>query len=68
MIETLRWLGNLIVAAYKEGRDLAPEKLALRQEMGVLKRKGVPGLMREDRVFWVSCSLESGPTGEGPRN
>ena len=40
MIETLRWLGNLIVAAYKEGRDLALEKLALRREMEVLEKEG----------------------------
>jgi hypothetical protein len=57
MIETLRWLGILIRAALRERRDLALENLALRLQMGVLKRrKGVPGLKRKDRVFWVVLS------------
>ena len=57
MIETLRWLGILIRAALRERRDLALENLALRQQLGVLKRrKGVPRLKRKDRVFWVVLS------------
>jgi hypothetical protein len=54
MIETLRWLGFLIRATLRERRDLALENLALRQQLGVLKRrKGVPRLKRKDRLFWV---------------
>jgi len=57
MIETLRWLGILIMAAVRERRDLALENLALRQQLGVLKRrKGVPKLRRKDRLFWVVLS------------
>jgi putative transposase len=56
MIETLRWLGILMVAAFREQRDLALENLALRQQLGVLKRQGVPRLKRKDRVFWVVLS------------
>jgi len=39
MIETLRWLGILMRAALRERRDLALENLALRQQLGVLKRR-----------------------------
>jgi putative transposase len=54
MIATLGWLGILIRADLRERRDLALENLALRQQLGVLKRrKGVPRLKRKDRVFWV---------------
>src|SRR5215469_13243087 len=57
MIEILRWLGILIGAAVREHRDLALENLALRQQLGVLKRrKGVPRLRRKDRWFWVVLS------------
>ena len=56
MIKTLRWLGILMVAAFREQRYLALENLALRQQLGVLKRKGVPRLKRKDRVFWVVLS------------
>src|SRR5215470_4591101 len=57
MIEILRWLGILIGAAVRERRDLALENLALRQQLGVLKRrKGVPRLRRKDRWFWVVLS------------
>src|SRR5215469_9394958 len=57
MIEILRWLGILIGAAVREHRDLALENLALRQQLGVLKRrKGVPRLRRKDRLFWVVLS------------
>jgi putative transposase len=56
MIETLRWLGILMVVAFRERRDLALENLALRQQLGVLKRKGVPRLKRKDRIFWVVLS------------
>jgi hypothetical protein len=57
MIETLRWLAILIVAACREQRDLALENLALRQQLGVLKRrKGVLRLKRKDRLFWVVLS------------
>jgi len=38
MIETLRWLGILTVAAFRERRDLALENLALRQQLGVVCR------------------------------
>src|SRR5579862_4533192 len=58
MIETLRWLGILIRAAFSERRNLALENLALRQQLGVLKRrKRVPRLKRGDRLFWVVLSL-----------
>src|SRR5215470_1885651 len=56
MMEVLRWLGILILAAVRERRDLALENLALRQQLGVLKRKGVPRLRRKDRWFWVVLS------------
>ena len=57
MIEAMRWLGILIMAALEERRDLALENLALRQQLGVLKRrKGVPRLKSGDRVFWVVLS------------
>src|SRR4030095_15124976 len=56
MIETLRWLGILMVAAFRAQRDLALENLALRQQLGVLKRKGVPRLKPKGRVFWVVLS------------
>ncbi len=57
MIEAMRWLGILIMAALEERRDLALENLALRQQLGVLKRrKGVPRLKKGDRVFWVVLS------------
>jgi hypothetical protein len=52
MIEALQWLGILIVAAFRERRDLALENLALRQQLGVLKgRKRVPRLRPKDRVL-----------------
>ena len=57
MIEAIRWLGIVIVAALRERRDLALENLALRQQLGVLKRrKGVPRLSGKDRVFWVALA------------
>src|SRR5215469_12266661 len=56
MIEILRWLGILTRAAVRERRDLALENLALRQQLAVLKRKGVPRLRRNDRLFWVVLS------------
>jgi putative transposase len=57
MIETLHWLAISIFAALRERRDLALESLALRQQLGVLKRrKGVPRLKKVDRLFWVVLS------------
>ena len=56
MIETLRWLGILTITAFRDQRDLALENLALRQQLGVLKRKGVPRLQPKDRLFWVVLS------------
>jgi len=57
MIEAMRWLGILIMATLRERRDLALENLALRQQLGVLKRRnGVPRLKRGDRVFWLALS------------
>ena len=57
MIEAMRWLGILTMAALKKRRDLALENLALRQQLGVLKRrKRVPRLKKGDRVFWVVLS------------
>ena len=54
MIEILRWLAILIVVALRERGDLALENLALRQQLGVLRRKkAVPRLRRKDRVFWA---------------
>jgi hypothetical protein len=62
MIETLRWLGILIMAAFRERRDLTLENLALRQQLAVLKRrKGVPRLKRKDRLFWVVLSRTWAP-------
>jgi putative transposase len=43
-------------ATFRDRRDLALENLALRQQLGVLKRKGVPRLQPKDRVFWVILS------------
>jgi putative transposase len=45
-----------VIAAFRERQDLALENLALRQQLGVLKRKGVPRLKRKDRLFWVVLS------------
>jgi hypothetical protein len=57
MIDAMQWLGILIRAALRERCDLALENLALRQQLGVLKRrKGVPRLKKGDRVFWVVLS------------
>src|SRR5215472_15862891 len=57
MIEIVRWLGILVRAAVRERRDLALENLALRQQLAVLKRrKRVPRLRRNDRLFWVVLS------------
>src|SRR5215831_4126164 len=60
MIELLRWLGILILAAVRERGDfgdLALENLALRQQLGVLRRrKRVPRLRGKDRLFWVVLS------------
>src|SRR5215472_14201875 len=56
MIEILRWLGIPIRAAVRRRCDLALENLALRQQLAVLKRKGVPRLRRNDRLFWVVVS------------
>jgi putative transposase len=56
MIETLRWLGILMIATFRNRWDLALENLALRQQLGVLKRKGVPRLQPKDRVFWIILS------------
>ena len=56
MIEILRWLGILISAAVRQRRDLVLENLALRQQLAVLKRKGLPRLRRNDRWFWVVLS------------
>jgi hypothetical protein len=43
--------------AFRGRRDLALENLALRQQLGVLKRRnGVPRLQRKDRIFWVVLS------------
>ena len=45
------------MTAVRERRDLAFENLALRQQLGVLKRRnGVPRLKRKDRLFWVVLS------------
>jgi hypothetical protein len=41
-----------MVAAFRERRDLALENLALRQQLGAIKRKGVPRFEPKDRVFW----------------
>jgi putative transposase len=57
MIVTLHWLAIFVFAALRERRDLALENLALRQQLGVLKRrKGVPKLQSKDRLFWVVLS------------
>jgi hypothetical protein len=54
MIETLRWLAILIFALVRNRHELALENLALRQQLGVLKRKNeTPRLQRKDRAFWV---------------
>jgi putative transposase len=57
MIEILRWLGILMTASFRRRRELALENLALRQQLGVLKRRnGVARLKRKDRMFWVVLS------------
>jgi hypothetical protein len=66
MIETLRWLGVLLMTAVRERRDLAFENLALRQQLRVLKRRnGVPRLKRKDRLFWVVLSRIWAPLAAG---
>ena len=57
MIEAMRWLGFLIMSTLRERRDLASENLALRQQLGVLKRsRGVPRLKKGARVFCMVLS------------
>ena len=57
MIETLRWLAIFVNATLRDHRDLALENLALRQQLGVLKRRhGVLRLNQGDRLFWVVLS------------
>ena len=57
MIETLRWLTIFIMATLRERRDLALENLALRQQLGVLKRRhGVARLKKGDRLFCMVLS------------
>ena len=57
MMVTLRWLAIFVIATLRERRDLALENLALRQQLGVLKRRnGVPRLKKGDRLFWVVLS------------
>ncbi len=52
-----------MVGAFREQRDLALENLALRQQLGVLKRRGFRDLSGKTECFG-SCSPESGPSGE----
>jgi putative transposase len=61
MMEVLRWLGILISAAVRRRRDLALENVALRQQLAVLKRKGVPRLRKKDRLFWVVLARHWAP-------
>jgi hypothetical protein len=57
MIEILRWLAILIRAAVRERRDLGLANVAIRQQLGELKRlKGVPRLRRKDRLLGVVLS------------
>ena len=57
MIKTLRWLAIFVIATLRERRELALEDLALRQQMGVLKRRiGIASLKQGDRLFWVVLS------------
>ena len=66
MIEAMRWLGILTMAALKKRRDLALENLALRQQLGVLKRrKRVPRLKIGDRVFLGGAFPNLGPLAKG---
>jgi hypothetical protein len=45
------------MTSVRELRDVALENLALRQQLGALKRKkGVPRLKKGDRVFWLVLS------------
>jgi hypothetical protein len=53
---TLRWLGILMIATFGNRWDLALEDPALREQLGVLKRKGVPRLQPKDRMFWIILS------------
>src|ERR1051326_5907501 len=47
----------MIRAAVRERHDLTLENLALRQQLGALKRrKRIPRLRRKDRWFWVVLS------------
>jgi len=56
----LKWFGILLGAlrsAVKCRQDLAPENLALRQQLAVFKRAHArPRLTRADRLFWVLAS------------
>jgi hypothetical protein len=45
-----------MIATFRDQQNLALENLALRQQLGVLKRKVVPRLKRSDRAFWVILS------------
>ncbi len=64
MIETLRWLAILIIAACREQRDLAPENLALRQQLGVLKEESPETPEERPSVlggaFWNLAPLAKG--------
>jgi putative transposase len=57
MMKALSWLVAFLVSGLKQRRELALENLALRQQLGLLKRAHRrPQLRRKDRLFWVWLS------------
>src|SRR5215471_11019451 len=66
MIEILRWLAILVGAALRERGDLVLENLALRQQLGVLRRKKESRDSTVKTACFGWCSRESGPIGERP--
>ena len=57
MLEALFLLISLIRSSLKNQAELAPENLALRQQLAILKREHPHAcLRRRDRLFWVSLS------------
>ncbi|WP_405230602.1 hypothetical protein [Lentisalinibacter sediminis] len=57
MTEWLSVVLNSFVSLFRSRRDLALENLLLRQQLALLKEKGVqPRLSAADRSFWMLVS------------
>ena len=50
MTATLRWLAIFIMATVRERHDLALENLALRQQLGMLKRRHEVPRLKKTRI------------------